>query len=104
MAESSHEWQPMETAPEDRHIDIVAKRYDPRTDAFVLRRFTDCYWFVPHPSARAKPHWHGVPPDEFRPVCWMEIPKFAPLPETYFEHLIKAQDRAMETYEKNRED
>lgn len=64
----------METAPKDRRIDIVAKRYNPQTDAFVLRRFTDCYWFEPHPSAKTPAHFHGVPPEEYRPVCWMEPP------------------------------
>jgi hypothetical protein len=73
-------WQPISSAPKDRHIDIVAKKWDPKTDLFQVKRFSDCYWFIPpQPNYRVAERWVDIDAD-WRPFGWMEPPDL-PLPE-----------------------
>jgi hypothetical protein len=78
MARESEKWQSMEFAPKDRPIDIIGKKWNPLTDAFELRRFIGCVWFVPQELSKIPPHFHGLPRTEYRAVCWREVPEIVP--------------------------
>ena len=67
-------WQPIETAPKKRKIDIWAKTWVSRADAFLFERFPDCRWDEGDSMCNRLPCWSGLPTSYF-PTHWMERPE-----------------------------
>ena len=55
------EWQPIETAPRDRLLDLWAKTWDAATDTFQYDRFPDCEWIRGLTALGPSPHWGRLP-------------------------------------------
>lgn len=67
-------WQPIETAPKDRKVDLWCKRWCADTDEFIFERFADCRWDKGDSMCNRPASWGGFPNNFYHPVCWMEIP------------------------------
>jgi len=71
--EKARIWKPIDAAPKNDFIDILAKNWLPATDGFVFRRFPDCRFNPGDTMTGRKPYWGGVD-DNWRPVAWMPRP------------------------------
>ncbi len=70
---STHFWQPIETAPKDVKIDILARYWVWDSDKFEFRRFPDCRWSQGDTMTGIKPYWSGLDKG-WRAVGWMPLP------------------------------
>lgn len=66
-------WQPIETAPKNIRIDLLAKCWLAHKDEFRLTRFPDCRWSNGDSMCNVDPHWIGLD-NGWRAVGWMHIP------------------------------
>lgn len=73
MNASQIPWQGIETAPEDRRIDLWAKIWLADGDLFEERRFPDCQWFYRDRTGSVVKSWDGLPKG-WRATHWMDIP------------------------------
>lgn len=73
MSDPSSPWQPIETAPQDRAVDLWAKRWSASTDTFETRRFPNCRHMQPDSLSNRGPYWMDLP-DGWRPTHWMDAP------------------------------
>ena len=67
-------WQPIETAPKDRAIDIWAKIWLSDFDTFKGQRFPDCRWKTKDAMGAWPEGWSGVDKG-WRPTHWQPIPE-----------------------------
>jgi hypothetical protein len=66
-------FQPIDTAPRNVTIDVLAKYWHYDTDTFAFRRFPNCRWSNGDSACNVKPYWVGLD-HGWRAVGWMPIP------------------------------
>ena len=68
------QWQPIATAPKNRHVDLWAKTWRATFDDFIYQRFPRCVWSSGDQMINRAPYWINLG-EGWYPTHWMPIPE-----------------------------